>query len=930
MHTRAALLSVTVLVFASLAVAVQAQIPESRERVEVTGSAIKRIDVETALPVTILRREDIDRIGAVTTEELLKSITAFTSTGSITASQANGTVTTSQSSVSLRGLNETRTLVLVDGRRTAVFGGTTSTAVDVNSIPISAIERIEVLKDGASSLYGSDAIAGVVNFILRRDYKGGEVNVGYGAPTRSGGGQSWNASGYLGWGDLNRDRWNLNGGVGYEHTDRIQGADRPFARNINVAENNDLSSTIAFPGNILSGPTFARLSSPAFPNCGPTGIVSPFFIGNANSGSACRFENSPFLSVAPEFERKYGMLNGHYLVNNNVEAYFELAYTRTSNTYNTQPVPISEATALPASNPYVGYLNNLVATQYPNLAPGLRRFATAGDTLVLLPPTSPYYPTAYVASIGLPTDQPIAFRYRDFANGPRETQDIAENTRGVAGIKGTVAGWDFDSGLLYAQSKTRSDLKAGYPLYSQFLPLLDSGVINPFGPTTDPAVLQQVQATELRGDIYTSKTSTASVDFRASRDLWQMQSGALSLAIGGELRQEKFAFTPSQAFQIGDVAGFGGNILPVDKSRHVYSVYGESAIPILRNLEVDLGVRYDDYETIGNTTNPKVSLRWVALPSLLLRGSFGTGFRAPSLTDLYTPQATSVTANGSRDFLRCPVLASGAPSDCNNQFPTLTGGSPNLIPEKSKSGTLGIVFEPTPRLSLGLDWYSIFIRDQIIIGGLNFATILANATNEQQFSQFIIRGAPDGNASGLGPITSIVQTTSNLFKAKVEGWDLSIGWRPDIGDVGHLRFKLDGSYVFKSLRQNFGGDYANNADTALAAGGGIIPKWRHVATATFDHGPWEATVQDNYQDSYRDFNANITGTPRTVGVYDTWDLQGRYNGFRNLQLTLGAKNIFDRDPPYTNAGGQFAGGYDISYADVRGRFIYGQARWYFK
>ena len=929
MNQRIALLGVT----AFLSVAAQAQQPiepQSRERVEVTGSAIKRIDSETALPVQILRRDDIERIGAVTTEELLKTITAFTSTGSITTSQANGQVTTSQSAVSLRGLNSTRTLVLIDGRRTAVFGGTTSTAVDVNSIPIAAIERIEVLKDGASSLYGSDAIAGVVNFILRRDYKGAEVNAGYGSPSRSGGGQSWNASAFAGWGDLGRDRWNLNGGVGYEHTDRIQGADRSFAHNINVAENNDLSSTIAFPGNILSGSTFSRLSSPASPNCGPTSIVSPFFIGNANSGNACRFENSPFLSVAPEFERKYGLLNGHYLVTNDLEAYFELAYTRTSNTYNTQPVPISEATALPASNPYVAYIQNLVATQYPTLAAGLRRFANAGDTLVLLAPSSPFYPTAYVASLGLPTNQPIAFRYRDFANGLRETQDIAENTRGVAGIKGTAASWDFDSGLLYAESKARSNLRSGYPLYSKFLPILDSGVVNPFGPTTDPNVLEQVKNAELRGDIYSSKTSTSSIDFRASRDLLQMRSGPLSLAVGGEYRQEKFAFTPSQSYQIGDVAGFGGNILPVDKSRHVASLYGETAIPILRSLEVDLGVRYDDYETIGSTTNPKLSLRWVPLRNLLFRGSYGTGFRAPSLTDLYTPQATSVTANGSRDFLRCPVLASGAPADCNNQFPTLTGGNPNLIPEKSKSGTLGFVFEPTPRISVGVDWYSIFIRDQIILGGLNFATILASATNEQMFSQFIIRGAPDGNASGLGPIASVIQTTSNLFKAKIEGWDLSLGFRPDIGDLGQLRLRLDGSYVFKSMRQNFSGDYTNNADSALLATGGVIPKWRHVATATFDRGPWEVTVQDNYQDSYRDFNANITGTPRTVGVYDTWDLQGRYNGLRHLQLTLGAKNIFDRDPPYTNAGGQFAAGYDITYADVRGRFVYGAVKYTFR
>ena len=900
------------------------------ERVEVTGSSIKRIDGEQALPVTILKREDIERIGATTTEELLKNITAITSAGSVTVSQANGTVTTSAANVSLRALGATRTLVLVNGRRVTVFGGTTAVAVDVNSIPIAAIERVEVLKDSASSLYGSDAIAGVINFILRKDYTGGEATVGYGSPTRSGGGEGYNASAFLGFGNPDKDKYNVNVGAGYEHNDRIQGSSRQFAHQINVAENNDLTSTIAFPGNILSGATFGRLSSPAFPNCGPTSLVSPFFVTNANSGQACRFENSPFLSVLPEFERYYVLANANYQVNADVKAYAEFGYTRTANTYNTQPVPISEATALPSTNPYISYINNLIATQYPTLASGLRRFATAGDTLVLLPTTSPYYPTAYVSSLGLPTDQPIAFRYRDFANGLRETRDIGETTRFLAGLKGAIGSWDFDSAFLFTQSKAESDLLAGYPLYSKFLPILDSGAVNPFGPTTDPAVLQQVQNAELRGAIYSSKTSSTGVDFRATKDVLEMRSGPLSIAAGGEFREEKFSFSPSAAYQIGDVAGFGGNVLPVDKSRHVFSAYAEGSVPILKNLEADLGVRYDDYQVVGNTTNPKISLRWVVIPEVLLRGSYGTGFRAPSLTDLYQPQGSSVTANNSRDFLRCPNLATGSPTDCGNQFPTLTGGNPDLKPEKSKSGTFGIVFEPVRELSVGWDWYSIMLKDSIVIGGLNAATILGSAANETTFSSFIIRGAPDGNASGLGPIVSVLQNTANLFKVKVQGWDLDVAFRPNIGPEHKLTLKLDGSYVEQFKRQNFDGSYSNQADTALVAAGGIIPKWRHTASATYIRGPWEVSVAENYQDSYHDVVANITGTPRTVGSYETWDLQTRYTGIRNWQFTLGAKNITDRDPPYTNEGGQFAAGYDIAYSDVRGRFVYGSMRYTFK
>jgi iron complex outermembrane receptor protein len=907
-----------------------AQVAERTERIEVTGSSIKRIDAETALPVQILRRDDIDRIAAGTTEELLQHITAITSAGGVFVTQANGTVTTSQSNASLRALGATRTLVLVNGRRVAVFGGTNSLGVDVNSIPIAAIERIEVLKEGASSLYGSDAIAGVINFIMRKDYRGAEVTVTYGEPTHSGGGKDFKVDGFLGYGDLNKDRYNVDFGVGYEKRDAITGASRSYAHNIDVGHGNDLSSTIAFPGNILFGPTFSRLSSPAFPNCGPTGIVSPFFIGNATSGTACRFENSPFLDVAPALKNEHVMLNGSFQINANNQAFFESGWSHNEFEYHTQPVPLSEATALPTTNPYNAFLANLIATQYPNLAPGLRRFSTLGTTLMLLPPTSPYYPTSFVASLGLPTDQPIAFRYRDFANGPRLTRDSSDNYRLVGGLKGTVGGWDYDSALLYSESKAKSELLSGYPLYSRILPIIDSGIINPFAPTTDPAALAAAAGAEFHGAIYTSKTSTTSIDFKGSRDIYQMQYGPASMALGAELREEKFTFDPSEAFQIGDIAGFGGNILGVDRKRHVASLYAEFAVPIFRNFEADLGVRYDNYQTIGSTTNPKISFRWQPTQQWLFRASTGSGFRAPSLTDLYTAQASSVTANGTRDPIRCPNPATGAPSDCNNQFPTITGGNPDLKPEKSLSTTFGVVFEPTPAISAGLDAFWISLKDRIVIGGLNSTFILANAANATQYSSFLIRGAPDGNASGVGPITGIIQTNANLFKVKVSGYDVSFTARPPV-PVGKLALRLDGTYMWQFDSQNADGTYTPNVDQAINAAGGVIPRWHHVASVTYDLGPWTGTILQNYQKGYHDLNNNIPPVQRrNVGDYSTFDVQGSYLGLRNWRFTLGVKNIFDTDPPYTNEGGQFAAGYDITYADVRGRFVYGTLTWTYK
>jgi iron complex outermembrane recepter protein len=904
------------------------QSPQQKERIEVTGSSIKRIDAETALPVQIITHEDIERTGASTTEELLKTVTAVTTFGSILVSQANGTITTSQSTISLRALGSTRTLVLVNGRRVTVFGGTNSTAVDVNSIPLAAIERIEVLKEGASSLYGSDAIAGVVNFILRKDFHGADVMLSYGAPTRSGGGAEKNITAFVGFGDP--ERYNVTMGIGYKKIDEIMGSDRSFAHNINVGQNNDLSSTIAFPGNILYGPNFARLASPAFPNCGPTGIVSPFFNGNVNSGQACRFENSPFLSVQPETENKFAMMNARLRLTSQMDAYFEGGFTRNEVRYHTQPVPIVENTQLPATNPYIPFINNLIATQYPTLAAGLRRFATLGDTLVLLPTTSPFYPRAFVASLGLPTDQPIAFRYRDFVQGLRFTEDAADTSRVLAGVKGTVGAWDFDSGLLYSESKAKSNLLSGYPLTSAFLELLDTGVINPFGPTTDPAALAAAAAAQFRGTVYSSKTSMTSVDAKLSRELFQLAGGPVGIAVGGELREEKFVFDPSQAFQVGDIGGFGGNVLAIDRKRHVSSIYTEVAAPIFRSFEADLGVRYDNYQNIGSTTNPKISFRWTPNQQLLFRGSVGSGFRAPSLTDLYQPQAASVTANGSRDPLRCPNPATGLPADCNNQFATITGGNPDLKPEKSLSRTLGFIFEPSHELSIGVDAFWIGLKDSITVGGLSPAFILSSAANAQQFSSFIVRGAPDGNASGLGPIIGVLATTSNLFKQYVAGYDVNVLWRVFKSGNRSVVLRLDGTYLSAFDQQNPDGSYTSGLDRALRAGGGVVPRWHHVASAVYTAGPWEGTLIQNYQKHYADQLSTFNPTPRDVGSYETFDAQLAYRGFRNVRLGLGVKNIMDRDPPYTNAGGQFAAGYDITYADVRGRFVYGTINYQFR
>jgi iron complex outermembrane receptor protein len=353
-------------------------------------------------------------------------------------------------------------------------------------------------------------------------------------------------------------------------------------------------------------------------------------------------------------------------------------------------------------------------------------------------------------------------------------------------------------------------------------------------------------------------------------------------------------------------------------------------VPVLKTLELNTAVRYDNYQRVGSTTNPKASVKWRPVEEVVLRASAGTGFRAPLLTDLYSPEARGITTNGSRDLLRCPPGTSGI-IDCSTQFVTIGGGNPALQPEKSSSYTLGLVIQPVKNLSLGVDMYKVDISD-VIRSALSTATILGDPA---RYAAYIQRGAPDGNASGLGPITGILQGLVNLGKVQVEGIDIDVSGRVALTAADRLTLRVNGNYVSKYDVQNVDGSYSSSINNPAAVGIGVVLRWRHVMSATWENGPWAATLSENYQVGYRDLRTSLqtvanTPVPRQVGSYETYDAQVAYSGIKALKLTLGVKNLFDKNPPYTNYGAGFVGSYDLSYTDVRGRFVYLTATYKFK
>ena len=897
--------------------------PQKIERVEVTGSSIKRIDGETALPVQVLTRDDIKRTGASTTEELLKSVSATSSSGStsVANSGAGGGQGGNNSAalISLRGLGSNRTLVLINGRRSAPSGG--SPAVDINSIPVNAIDRIEILKDGASAIYGSDAVAGVVNFILRKDYNGTEVTASYGAPAKSGGGSETKVSVFTGFGDLDKDRYNINLGASIQQIKPIFGADRTFARRINLGEFQDGTSNTTFPANILLNN--GRLGNPLYPNCGPESQTSPL-----RPPGQCRFDNSKSISIQPESKQGNLIFNARLNISSSMEGYIDSSFNRNQTDQTVQPVLINGG-FLPAGHPYIAALAALISSNYSAYSTQLANIQ--GQAYALLPSTSPYYPTAYTSTLTsaqLQPGQPLTLLLRSFVTGQRKTRDTTDNFRVVTGVRGNALGWDYDTGLLFSENKIKNELRGGWTRTTPYLNLLNTGVINPFGPTSDPAAVKAALDTNYNGSWFTNKTSLASVDAKATRELFQLPAGMVNLAVGGEVRKEKLELAPSDANKLFLVSGFGSASVPITASRNVESAFAEVTAPIVKTLDGDVAVRYDNYQRVGSSVNPKVSLRWQPSSALVIRASYGTGFRAPTLNDLYLPPANGITGP-SQDKIRCPNVSSGL-IDCTQQFVTLAGGNPSLKPEKSKSQTLGFVFQPSNDFAMSVDGFIIGLKD-VIRTSYSVATILSDPV---KYSSYIVRGAPDGNASGAGPIIGINQLNVNIGKVNISGVDLDLKGRVINTAEDKVTLRLVGTYMSRYDVGNLDGTFSPSINRPAASAYGVILRWKHTASATWETGSWVGSVSENFQVGYDDLNGNfqLAGTPtRSVAPYETYDAQLSYLGFRKLKLTLGVKNLFDQNPPYANYSSVgFTGGYDLSYADVRGRFVYTTATYTFK
>lgn len=854
--------------------------PTILETVVVTGSHIRRTDTEGALPLQVIHREDVDRSGATSVEQVLQLVPANVNGQTMAQTVGNGD-RPGLATANLRGLGSGATLVLLNGRRLAnyAFDGE---SVDLNSIPLAAIERVEVLRDGASAIYGTDAIAGVVNFILRKDYAGLTVSGNFSA-TQHGGGNEGDFNITAGVGDPQRDGYNVFVSASYQKQQALYARDRDFSSTTYRPDQGvNLLSGFTFPANIIDRPRQRTLNPARTDGCMPPRSLPfeppPFFT------PACGFDFATATSLLPETERVSGMLRGTWRVNESVDVFAEVIVGR--NTFETAIAPF----VLPA-----------VAS-------------TFGQTIY--PADGPYYPTEFAAANGLSGD--LLFGWRAMELGPRLNTTTTDMQRYVLGLEGNAAGWDYSAAAVYSANDQEVAYAGSYLYMSRIFAAMRTGLINPWGPS-GPEGQALLASTVYSGTPQRADGSTSQVGAYASRELITLPAGPLAVALGAEARRERLSYDWDPSVQGGD-SPISEGLQSVSGDRDVWAVYAEASVPIVRTLDAQLAVRHDDYSDFGSTTNPKVALRWQPLANALLRASWGKGFRAPPLYSLYTPTIDGSFAAPVEDPARCPVTDSA--DDCFGIVPTIVGGNTALQPETSEQWSVGFVLEPVHGLSFGADYWSIRMDDTISF--LSGVTALAYP---DRFADRIQRGLVDPAYPDLpGPLTQLDLRLINLGATRTSGVDVFLTWAAPAQDWGRLQLGVQGTYVREWKTQFNGIDYVSALGDATS-GLPPVPRWRTTIMLDWSCQAWGATLVYQMSTGYVENMPNPDDGTRNVGAAANWDLQGRYTGdgpLRGWSFAAGIQNLFDQDPPFSVTS-SFQAGFNPQVGNPLGRTFYVRA-----
>ncbi len=934
------------------------------ERIIVTGSNIPTANEVGPNPILNITRDIIEKSGERTAAELLRSQPVANANGVPTSNNGNGqNGPPGASSISLRGFDASATLVLLDGRRLAPYPvGTgslgTQSFIDLNSIPSAAVENIEILKDGASTTYGADAVAGVVNIKLRHDFKGAEISIGYGNTMFGGDDDAaeFTASAIFGIASPNGSS-HLSGVLNYFKQEAIFYHDRAYTRSPRFLDGSiETVSGNASPGNFQVSRAAAEAAAGrpitevaasrntffAAPPDLTNGTVpaSDYRYGRSNSISL--FDFSPFPSVQPESERYGGFLNAdHKFFGDQLVAYGDVFYQHVFTRYELAPTP-------------TGFFQqpNHTSIAIPPHAPGPTLGGPSyADTGLTMGAYNPFNPFQQILS-GL-----SRFRLAEFGN--RISIDETDATAFTIGLKGDRlfnGTWGYDAAFRYSQIETDSDLKAASrslfnrvlnasdPIFDLASPQYIGSTVpyNPFGDFRRPIASNQASidfATIHAKNSHASKVATVDLTTYTTA-LFNLPAGGVGFALGGQFRRESIRQEFDPYFLAGDVTGYGAATF-THAGRKSFGIYSElnvplfgspNAIPGFHALEVVGSARFEQY--LNNDTNilvPKVGLRWQPFDdTLTLRATWGKGFREPSLFELFNSPAEF--------FRRTDDPLTG---DTNNETPFLLRSNPKLQPEDSRNFTVGLVCSPKfiPGLTLTADYYDIERKD--VVGAPDPNEILL-----REASGTLLPGeAVERDADGT--LLRVIGQFYNRANERARGFDFGLQYQitTPLGTFTSLtQASFLESFIFTDVTS--GEQFEARSGVAFVFGDAWL-KWKGKSRLEWSWKGFDVVTTVTYLDGYHENPPPDFVAEHWVKQTWTFDLQSSYTFAKsavgehtesaasklNAQstspwkrllsdttITIGCNNIFDRDPPRAYGINQ-AGYPDYLYNSV-GRFVY--------
>jgi len=923
-----------VLALSPAAMAAEAGETQPTQRVEITGSSIRRIEAEGALPVTVISRDAIEKSGTTSVTELIQSLPAMTggnfqqSSGSVNGNGFGNTT------AAIHALDQKYTLVLLNGRRVAPFGGFGASggdgSVNLESLPLDAVERVEVLTDGASALYGSDAIAGVVNFITKKDMTDFSVFFNGSAPQEKGG-NKWSAGISKGFGSLDTDGFNILASYSHDVQKVLWAKDRDFSKKGGLITFNldgkrvvfDQTSSNSLPGSVYldSGNSF----SPYFDLNGDCGTDPNVFA----SGTKCRTNYAAMVQDIPESERDSFYLSGRFKLGGDHTLFAEALYSKFSMT----------AAFAPPAQPMGLGTNDL---------PG-RPLDILWNKYIV-----PYQTANGDTSTG------GQMRYRAMEAGPRTDDFVTEAQHYVLGLEGTLMGWDYGTSVVFSSNRDQDKLAGGYMDFNKFVDLIATGAYDPLVPIDG----QSLDSALLSGTFLKTSSSQNVFNLHASKDMFAMPGGTSVLGLGFDYAKQTLKQETSDLAQFGNgtpgqagktnyaVGGFYGYV-PMEASRNNYGLFAELLMPVAKKTEITASVRYDRYDKVhnqmpftqvandleplpaedeGNTFSHatyKLSFRSQPLDGVLVRGSLGTGFKAPSVNQIAAPLAFATNTSGSYvcPFPTHPTCVANGTGP--QQWDLISAGNPasgsaGLKAESSRQWTLGGRWEPAQSgLSMGLDYWSVKLKDQIL-NGMPEGYAFANAGSLQEL--FVI---PYQDPAGY-PTVALIQKPFNAGKANYQGLDWEFDYRTTTS-FGKLSAGLSGTHMLKADYELPGG---KQSDLGKFGGDNNVV-FRNIVRLTLglQHGDFTHTLIAKNKSGYKDqaFTAdsgNVYDEATGDGVayngkvrsYTLVDWQTRWQFSQALRFTAGITNLFDEAPPRSLklVGGNQVG-YDGRYTDPTGR-----------